>query len=309
MPFAPRCCQEACLHLNKPSPDHRKDDPISSPGMSSLDCPQIGLYQFHWSDLWGGRACTACLPELATSWGQVTCHFSWRALILPAAIILGCSGNTGAGWGEGTEFSVVLLRDPILYHTAPSPYFLSSTLSCSPWPYHPFDVLRVPRSPGEVSSLSSESALLECLTHGGCPITLSGGWLECSRPWQAAPERTPRGVGKTRSSRFSAVTERSCFRAAKENFHTISILVGAINHLTRASQHCTGHHGRCNAFRQLLILTSLWAIHLAEKGVFPSASPHLSHPLPHHLSPSQTWAYLAHLHSPVPCTVHRSDEG
>ena len=164
-------------------------------------------------------------------------------------------------WGqdEGRRLSLLLyFSETLLYTTQPPPHS-----PCPPLfllrhgPHHQLDVPRVPRSPREVSSPGSESALLERQAHGGCPITLSGGWLERSRPWQAAPERTPRGAGKTRSSRVSAVTAPSCFRAAKENFYTISILVGAMNHLTRASRHCPGHCGKRNAFRQLLILTSL----------------------------------------------------
>ena len=117
--------------------------------------------------------------------------------------------------------------------------------------------------------------------------------MECPRPWQAAPERTHRGTGKTRSSRFSAVTEASCLRAAKEDFHTSSILAGAIKRLQGLPSTALGVGKAKPSGSFLTWLDS--AIHPAEKGIVPAApaSPRPVTPRPcSAVSPSQTRAVL-----------------
>ena len=78
-------------------------------------------------------------------------------------------------------------------------------------------------------------------------------WPECPRPPQTVPGHPCRGAGETRSSRFSAVTEPSCLRAAKEDFQTSSVSARAIKCLQVLPRHSSGHCEKCQSCRQLII--------------------------------------------------------
>lgn len=141
----------------------------------------------------GGRGCTpAWPPELATSWGQATCHVLGWAPNVPAAMALRCSVNAGVRVG-GTESSVGLLKHLILYHIPPTSHS---------WSSHSFffsialiTILISYGSPSpsrEVSSLRPEAALLEHLAHGGYSITLCG-----TDEWNA------RGLGRQHQSAYT----------------------------------------------------------------------------------------------------------